>query len=100
MEIAVVRLLAGCGRFKVRCRKFTDWARRQARLPARVLIKSSLFAYGFLKVALPSHSDRIADFPEGPSRRSGHSLVRSRTAGIDPKRPYPMNRITPESTRF
>jgi hypothetical protein len=72
----------------VRCRKFTDWARRQARLPARVLIKSSLFAYGFLKVALPSHSDRIADFPEGPSRRSGHSLVRSRTAGIDPVRKF------------
>jgi hypothetical protein len=37
-----VRLLAGCGRFKVGCRKFTDWARRQARLLARVLIKSSL----------------------------------------------------------
>ena len=27
-EIAVVRLLAGCGRFKVGRRKFTDWARR------------------------------------------------------------------------
>ena len=37
-EIAVVRLLAGCGRFKVGCWKFTDWARRQARLLARVLI--------------------------------------------------------------
>ena len=37
---------------KVGCRKFTDRARRQARLPARVLIKSSLFAYGFLKVTL------------------------------------------------
>jgi hypothetical protein len=33
-----VRLLAGCWKFKVGCRKFTDWARRQARLPARVLI--------------------------------------------------------------
>jgi hypothetical protein len=74
-------------------RKFTDWARRQARLLARVLIKSSLFAYGFLKVALPSHSDRIANFTEGPSRRSGHSLVRSRTAGIDPKRLFNAERI-------
>lgn len=27
-----------------------------------------LVEYGFLKVALPSHSDRIADFTEGPRR--------------------------------
>jgi hypothetical protein len=44
-------------------RKFTQ-ERRQALL---------LVEYGFLKVRLPSHSDRIADITEGPSRATSGS---------------------------
>jgi hypothetical protein len=34
-----------------------------------------LVAYGFLKIALPSHSDRIADITVGPSRAiRGHGV--------------------------
>src|SRR5580692_9131010 len=34
-----------------------------------------LVAYGFLKVDLPFHSDRIADFTEGPSRGQERSFA-------------------------
>ena len=59
MELAGARFVAGCWKFKVEYRKFTQ-ERRQALL---------LVEYGFLKVRLPSHSDRIADITEGPSSR-------------------------------
>ena len=75
MEIAVVWLLAGCGRFKVERRKFTDWARHQAHLLAHVLIKSSLLSTVFLKVRRPSHSDAITDITESLSRAQERSFA-------------------------
>ena len=47
---------------------------------ARVLINPA-FEYGFLKVRLPSHSDRIADITEGPSRAKELNRSRGRFPG-------------------
>jgi len=72
--------LAGCWEFNVGCRKFTDGCACRPYCK-RAYSRFELGEYGFLEVRLPSHSDRIADITEGPSRAIELNRSRGRFPG-------------------